>query len=439
MMKLFSRIFPGRADTPPEEIPGMHPARLGRFGRATPFGKLSGKPQAKRAPIADAQWTFSEAGLGDREFRVRLYRFLRDHIPLLKAVVWTWTRLAVAPHHFEFTDGPAALHQRARRVLENLDRRIYPHPTVRFGGFDTLLIQFFNSLFTDGGTAGELIVNPAHNAVDKFYLIDAATIDFDPTPEGDWRIVQRFEGKKIPLTTASVYYYPLDADANSPHGKSLLSAVGFVARVEQELIADMRRAMHNAGYHRLHVKIHPPEKQASETEQDYTERANTYFDRTVAMMRDFEVDDNPVTWDDVEISHVGPSSQVSSSTNWYVNHKAMVEDVIAGCHLAPFMLGYSYGATQNWAQFKYEMVQRQVFSLQKVASNFLEWIANIELALHGIEVDCRHVFDNRLNFGLVDKLQAEKLRTELLIAQMDKGLITPEEAREKLLLSDGII
>lgn len=419
-------------------MPGVHPARLGRFGRLKPFGKLTAKPKSIRTPGVDAQWTFSEAALGDREFRIRLYRFLRDHVPILKSVIWTWTRLAVAPHHFDFRDGSAAQQKRARLVLEELDRRIYPHPTVRFGGFDTLLVQFFNSLFTDGGTAGELVLNPARTAIDKFYLIDAATIDFDPTREGDWRIVQRVDGKKIPLTTDSVFYYPLDADADSPHGKSMIGAVGFVARVEQELIADMRQAMHNAGYHRLHVKIRPPEKQATESDDDYTDRANTYFDRTVAMMRDFDVDDNPVTWDDVEIEHIGPSSHVSSSTNWYVNHKAMLEDVIAGCHLAPFMLGYSYGATQNWAQFKYEMVQRQVFSLQKVASHFLEWIANIELALRGVEINCRHVFDNRLNFGLVDKLQAERLRTDLLIAQVDKGLITLQEAREKLAVSGDV-
>ena len=84
------------------------------------------------------------------------------------------------------------------------------------------------------------------------------------------------------------------------------------------------------------------------------------------------------------------------------------------------------------------MVQRQIFSLQKAASHFLEWIANIELALHGVEITCRHVFDNRLNFGLVDKLQAEKLRTELLVLQMDKGLITPQEAKEKLAASGGL-
>jgi len=408
------------------------PARVARLGRPGKFGNLARKPQSVRPQSYEADWAFSDAAMGDREFRIRLYRFLRDHIPILKSVIWTWTRLAAAPHRFEFGEASPGLQERARRVLDDLDQRIYPHPTVRFGGFDALLVQFFNSLFTDGGTAGELVLNPARTAIGRFYLIDAATIDFDPTPDGDWRIVQQVEGKKIPLTTDSVFYCPLDADVDSPHGESMIGAVGFVARVEQELITDMRKAMRNAGYQRLHVRIHPPEKLPTEADDDYADRANTYFDRTVAMMRDFNVDDNPVTWDDVEIAHIGPSSNISSSHNWYVNHKAVLEDIIAGCHLAPFMLGYSYGATQNWAQFKYEMVQRQVLSLQKIASHFLEWIANIELALHGMNIACRHVFDNRMDFGMTDKLQAEKLRTEILIMRMEKGLLSLEEARAQL-------
>ncbi len=432
MLKHIRRAIFGPVSGQPRNGGGSHPARLGRFGKRNKLPKLNSKPQSSRIHSFDAQWEFTGVGGGNREFRLQLYRFLRDNIPILKAVVWTWTRLAAAPHRFEFTDGPVSRQKQARRVLDNLDRRIYPHPTVRYGGFDALLIQFFNSLFTDGGVAGELIVSPSKNYVDKFYFIDTATIDFDPTPEGGWRIMQKIDEKKIPLTTDSVFYYPLDADVDSPHGKSLIGAVGFVSRIEQELVADMRKAMRNAGYHRLHVKIHPPGKNPAESDDDYADRANDYFDNTVTMMRDFDVDENPVTWDDVEISYVGPSAQVSSSTNWYVNHKAMIEDIIAGCHLAPFMLGYSYGATQNWAQFKYEMVQRQVYSLQKVASNFLSWIANIELALNGIDLTCRHVFDNRLNFGLIDKLEAAKLRTDILVTQIDNGLLTVEEAKERL-------
>ncbi|HSH00814.1 MAG TPA: hypothetical protein VLB27_12215, partial [candidate division Zixibacteria bacterium] len=297
-------------------------------------GRWSTKPRSKRSDPWDAEWSYIAGTMTERTLAIRLHRFLRDNIPLLKSVIWTWTRLAAAPQRFEFVGDPAkATIQRARAVLAALDRRIYPDRVVRHGGFDALLVQYFDALFTDGGVAGELTVLPSHKGLDRFTFIDTATLEFEQGSTGQWRLFQKQGDKRIALDSDAVYYQPLDADAGRPVGKSLLSAVGFVARVEQELVRDMHKAMRNAGYQRLHVRIRPPIPGPAESTQDYTARANQYFEDTLRSLRDFDVDDNPVTWDDVEIAHVGQVSQASSSRNWYLNHRAMIEDVAAGCGL----------------------------------------------------------------------------------------------------------
>ena len=83
-----------------------------------------------------------------------------------------------------------------------------------------------------------------------------------------------------------VFFYALNADLANPLGRSILHAVPFVSYVEQQLVDDMRRSMHNAGYHRLHVKITPPERREGEADDVYVRRANDYFDSTVSMIRD---------------------------------------------------------------------------------------------------------------------------------------------------------
>jgi hypothetical protein len=194
----------------------------------------------------------------------------------------------------------------------------------------------------------------------------------------------------------------------------------------------VQKAMHNAGYHRMHVTLKPPVQGPAESDIDYTSRANSYFDATVRALRDFEVDDNPITWDDVTITHIGPSGDIASSRNWYLNHRSMVEDVVAGCHLAPFMLGYAYGGTQTWAKFKYEMVGRQIATLQRAASRFCEWIAGIELALAGVTTEVRHVFDNRLEFDRRERYETDRALTDLVLRQFEAGLITLDDARQRL-------
>ncbi|MEW5702718.1 MAG: hypothetical protein AB1792_10885 [Candidatus Zixiibacteriota bacterium] len=403
---------------------------LGPFSRAAGWGT---KPRSHGPQAGNGDWTFVADALAERTFAIRLHRFLRDRIPVLKAAVWTWTRLAASPHRFEVTDSSGEEEsRRALEVLAALDRRIHPDRLIRFGGFDALLVQYFDALFTDGAVAGELTLLPSRRGLDVFHFVDVATLEFETDAHGQWQMWQQTGRNRIPLDSDAIFYQPLDAEAGRPHGKSLLAAVGFVARVEQELIRDMQKAMHNAGYHRLHVRITPPTQGTAEADVDYAARANAYFDSTVRALRDFDVDDNPITWNDVEITHVGPGAQVTASRNWYLNHRSMIEDVVAGCHLAPFMLGYSYGTTQTWARFKYEMVGRQIVTLQRAASRFCEWIAAIELALAGVEAKVRHVFDNRLEFDRRERYETERAHTDLVLRQLEAGVLTMEQARQRL-------
>jgi hypothetical protein len=391
-------------------------------------------PVSKRASYLDqGELLLPQSSLYDSSFRIRLYRFLRDNIPLLNSAVWTWTRICASPSYPELkgSDNPKIL-QDALEVLSNLDRRIYQHSFQKFGGTDALLMQFFGSLFTDGAVCGELVLTPSRDKLDKFYFIDPTTIRFKLKDDTNWELYQEVDGVLIKLNPASTFYLGLDPDSDDPRGKSILSSVPFVARVEQRLLEDMQKTMHNAGYHRLHVKIKPPERFSGESEETYISRANKYFEDTVEMVRGLSPEDNPVTWNDVQVEYIGPSGHVASSNYWYINHKALVEDICTGVHLDPFMLGYSYGPTRSWAQFKYELILRNVISIQRLAKRFMEWIRNIELALWGIPLECVHHFDNRKFFGMLEQREAEKIHLENIIRKKEAGFISEDQAKREM-------
>jgi hypothetical protein len=374
-----------------------------------------------------------QSSLYDNSFRIRLYRFLRDNIPVLNSAIWTWTRICASPNYFELKGSEDLnLSDNASKVLKNLDRRIYQHSFQKFGGADALLTQFFGSLFTDGAVCGELVLTPSRDKLDKFYFIDPATIRFKLKDESSWELYQEADGILIKLNPDSTFYLGLDPAPDDPRGKSILASIPFVARVEQRLLEDMQKTMHNAGYYRLHVKIKPPERLSGEADETYVSRANKYFEETVEMMKELAPEDNPITWNDVGIEYIGPSGHISSSTYWYINHKALVEDICAGVHLDPFMLGYSYGPTMSWAQFKYELIFRNVISIQRLAKRFMEWIRNIELALWGIPLECEHHFDNRKFFGMLEQREAEKIHLENIIRKKEAGFISDEQAKKEI-------
>jgi hypothetical protein len=143
------------------------------------------------------------------------------------------------------------------------------------------------------------------------------------------------------------------------------------------------------------------------------------------------VDDNPVTWDNVNIEHVGPDTTKSSTSSWFLNHRAMIEEICAGTNLAPFLLGYSYGATTTWSSFKFDVVMRQVKSIQSEVSRFLEWVGDIELALAGLPWKCRYVFDNTFAYQAAERAGIESTRVENLLKLYQAGLIDEKAARER--------
>jgi hypothetical protein len=395
---------------------------------------LPTSPLSRRtARVDEENLLLSQSSFYDNTFRIKLYRFLRDSIPVLNSAVWTWSRICASPGHLELsgTEDQSRL-DRATQVIRDLDRRIYQHSFQKFGGTDALLSQFFGSLFTDGAVCGELVLTPSRDGVDKFYFIDPSTVKFRLKDGRNWEVFQEVDDKLIRLNPHSTFYVGLDPDPDDPRGKSILGSIPFVARVEQRLLEDMQKTMHNAGYHRLHVKIRPPERFSGESEENYLSRANRYFEDTVDMMKEIAPEDNPITWEDVRIEYIGPSGHVSSSHYWYINHKALIEDICAGVHLDPFILGYSYGPAQGWAQCKYELVLRNVISIQSCAKRFLGWIHNIELALHGLPLECIHHFDNRKFFGMLEQREAERIQLENVIRKKEAGFITEDEAKREL-------
>ena len=366
------------------------------------------------------------------KFKIDLFRFLRDNIPLLHSCIWTWSRLSSAPGRFEIieTDSDKAAIT-AKRCLDNMSESIYPYKYHRQAGMESFLPLLFNSLFTDGAFAGFLLIKPDSSGVERFLPVDPAYIAITGNRPDKERLVFQTENGEKRIDSNDFYYLALDADINKGLGKSIMASIPFVAFVQQQLINDMQRTAHNAGYHRLHVKITPPEKLSGESDDAYVTRVNSYFDDTVSMIKNCDPEDNPVTWDNVHIDYVGPGQTRAVTNSWTMNHRAMIEEICAGTNLSPFLLGYNYGTTHNWAQFKYDLVMRQVVSVQRQAARFLEWIGNIELALRGFNCKCKFKFDNRLSYQAAETAEIDRSNVDNLIKLYSAGLISKETAQSK--------
>ena len=370
------------------------------------------------------------ADIESGRFRILLYRFLTRNIPVINACIWTWVRLSAAPGKFVVdAHGLGTSEDKARERLNRLNDRLYIDALGNRTGAVTLLPDLFVSLYRDGLFGGFLTVLKDGSGIDGFLPIDPARIirSDDEKPHLQLDI----DGRKMDLDRPDFYYLPFNNSASDPFGKSILQSVPFVSYVEQQLVDDMRRSSHNSGYHRLHVKITPPERMTGESDSAYTDRINRYFDDTIDMIRSCDIDDNPVTWNNVAIEYIGPSRSREVANSWFLTHRAMIEDICAGTNLSPYLLGYSYGATTTWSAFKFDVVMRQVRSVQAEVARFMEWMGNIELALAGLNATCRYRFDNTFAYQAMDQSAIEAGRIDNILKLYNAGLIDEKTAREK--------
>ncbi len=253
----------------------MHPTTV---KLATPAPKLT----TSRHLGNILRWSASDP-LNTR-YRTQLYRFLTDQIPLINAAIWTWVRLSAAPGSWKIPNAGAAIESKALARLETLNSRLFGSPHTRPVSIDAMLPDLFATLFRDGLFGGILTVAPDASSVDRFIPIDPADIIREDVNGKPALFLER-DTTRIPLDRPDFYYIPFAASISEPFGRSILQAIPFVAYIEQQLVDDMRRSSHNAGFHRLHVKITPPERISGESDQAYTERINEYFDATVEMIR----------------------------------------------------------------------------------------------------------------------------------------------------------
>ncbi len=369
-----------------------------------------------------------------RQDRISIYRFLTENIPILNGSIWLWTRLCAAPVEFKFDSATSVAGQ---RIVKHFDRILSPLAYQKTGGIESLVNLFFRSLFIDGCFAGEVILNHSGDGIEDFNACDARMLSFENTRKG-WQIFFEKDSRRIKLEPGSFYYTGMDSSSFDPRGISMLSTIGFISHLEQKLINDMSQSLERSGYQRVQVQLTKPEKLPGESNKDYIERANRYFDDTVSLMGDLKPADSAITWDDVKINTISPSGTATSG--WYLYHRALVEDICAGMHLDPFMLGYSFGTTQTWAKFKFELMMRQIIAVQEKARGFLKWLLELEMALRGVSGEVDVCFDNRRVFGSLERYKAESIMGENIIEQYKAGLLDKDEAKDKLeKIEPGII
>lgn len=362
------------------------------------------------------------AGTSKQEF----YRYIRKSIPLVSCAIWAWTKLCNTPSSLQIEGKDI---DKATFELNSLEKRILENPFFRGDNFRTLNELMFTELFTSGRFAVRIHLLPNGEGIDFLETLDAFDIHWKKDQK--WNCFYgKVEKDWIKLNPEEVYIATLGMDIFSPFAVEPLSSIPFVLQIEQQFLDDMAKSSHNAGFPRLQIKINPPTPWEHEKQVEYQTRINNYFDQTVDAFEELDIDKNIFSWSDVDVTIIG--GEKSRAFTWKINREQIIEDVITGMKLFPWVLGRSHGTTKEWVRSQYNLLLQEVDSVQSSARTFIEYITQVHLNLSNISASTRLVFEpNKDPFEMERALSFSK-SIENLEKLFNLKVISEEELKKTL-------
>ena len=359
-----------------------------RSGQVHPFGSLR---------------SFTPLGGGE----ARMYRQLREAIPVLDAAVGKLVRLSGG-------FAVACKNPTAQRKLEEFLRTM----PCGYGqvGIDSFLGCYVDSLLTYGRAVGEIVV--AGDRVVGLCWGDVTALEVsegsNPLEVVLWGPDSGGLMRPLPYPHLLVFT-ALNPEPKNPYGVSIFRGMPFLADILMKIYNTIGSNWERAGNLRYSVVCKGGEELDPATAQERSrqvagEWARAMEDTQNGTVRDF------VAMGDVEIKVIGGEAPIPDSQ---VPVRQILEQLVAKTGLPPFLLGLNWSTTERMSTQQADILTSEIWALRRTVQPAVEKICRTFLAYEGLD-DRVEILWNDISLQDITqeaqaelyKAQAEKARKE---------------------------
>ena len=314
---------------------------------------------------------------------VRLYRAIREAIPVLDAAVMKTIRLTGG-----FT--VQCQDKKAEAELAAFLRNVDVGRSQR--GIDAFIDCYLDSLLTCGRAVGE-IVTDGNREIAALLCGNVCDVQLKEGESAlDFVICGRDEsGMFRPLPYQDLLLFtPLNPESDAPYGVSIFRSMPFLAEILLKIYNTIGVNWERAGNVRYAVVYKP---QGDILDKAYAQERSQQIARewSSAMqsgkngsVRDF------VAVGDVDIRVIGADGQVLDSE---VPVRQILEQLVSRTGIPPFMLGLNWSSTERMSAQQADLMTSELTAIRRTLTPVVEQVCSLWLRMHGYACDFSVVWD----------------------------------------------
>lgn len=313
--------------------------------------------------------------------RMRLYRDLREKVPVIDAAIGKLIRLI---GDFSLIGADEAVTQ----ALADFALR------VRVGAASTGLRQFVYSyldqLLTYGTAVGEIVPTADGRGIAALYNapLEAVELRMGESPL-DVRILRRCPGLPAEVEHPErIVYTLLNPEPGTLRGSSILSGLPFVGELLMKIFDSVGQNFDRAGNVRFAVTYHPP---AGATATNSRQRAEEIAREWTRAMRDSTRVCDFVSVGDVSIKAIGADNQILDCD---VPIRHVLEQIVAKLSIPPFLLGFSWSTTERMSSQQADILTSELEYYRGLLTPVIIRVCEAYLKLMRLDPRVTVVWDN---------------------------------------------
>ncbi len=355
-----------------------------RRGDSAPFGMLGG-------------YTTLQQG------EVRLYRAIRESVPLVDACIYKIIRLCGG---VSARCGDPEAERGLRLFLERVD--------VGRGqrGINAFLDQYLDSMLVCGQAVGEIVPTAGNRDI---AAVLCGRVEDVQVREGDGPLDfqlcgQDAYGQISPLPQQQLLLFtPFNPETGSPYGVSLLRSMPFLTELLSKIYYAIGVNWERMGNVRFAVVYKPGDGEWERgMAQERSRQLASEWSRAMESTRSGSVRDF-VAVGDVEIKVIGADNQILDSS---VPIRQILEQLVSKTGIPPFMLGLSWSSTERMSTQQADLLTTEMTAIRRSLTPAIERICQLWLRMHGYGCDFQVVWDDINLQDLLEEAKADWYREQ---------------------------